>query len=236
MPVGEVSVYSSWPGQEDFNKHVSAFLPFVSRGVGKLDLDISHLVDSEDVVDVSCLDASLGPAAEFRGSADQRELIYMELRKFTDAFVSRQRGDTHWLHDCSLKLFLSQQILFSNEGKFVPESMRDIMSKITLPQCLKSQEISQVNLWINIDQSVSSLHFDGNHNILLVQSGSKLLSLVAVECIHPYILANRFIIIFRFLQSILHLSILEQRILFQTLIIRVYHQVAFVLQIQMSIE
>ena len=118
-----ITEYESYP--PDIASHVASFEPFVSRRLSTMfALDYTELVTICDVVDISCVDKkhSDGEKFEFKGSASERELLYLELSKFIAAFLSRLGGQSHWLDSTDLTLYLSQLQLYSQENPLsVPE-------------------------------------------------------------------------------------------------------------------
>ena len=116
--------YSNWPEKKSLRTHLTEFQPFISRQVNSIKFQVSDLLRCNDIVDISCLPELEQSSEEFRGSVKDRDLLYLELCKFASAFIARQSGEPHWLDKCNLKLFLSQQVLFSiDEGMRVPKSL-----------------------------------------------------------------------------------------------------------------
>ena len=170
---------------DELNKHIHSFQPFVAKGgvvrSPLVDVGMDLFTQCHEVVDVSCLPSDT--ECEFKGSVSDRQLLLMELREYTGAFITRSR-----MHD--FKLYLSQHCLYSSDTNTTSSSsslMRKIYDAIrhrdvhVVDFLMKSQDIQQVNLWMNMDTSVSALHYDSFHNILYVDQGSKRVTLVSPE-------------------------------------------------------
>ena len=56
---------------------------------------------------------------------------------------------------------------------------QDLLSSCELPKVLQQSELYEVNVWANVAAVSSSLHYDGNHNLLHVQIGTKEVLLVS---------------------------------------------------------
>lgn len=147
---------------------------------------------------------------ELKGNPTEREYVQLSLAAFTESFVCannrlhQQRtspadhcssiNNHHWLDDTGLNLYLSQAPIYFGQcsgEKHSAHVIEGIMEQVPIPAVLKhidsNCELYQVNLWMNRDEIISSLHLDGNHNILVVHQGSKSVTLVAPDCYahHP---------------------------------------------------
>lgn len=175
-----ITDFAEYPTKDVFNQNMRTFSPFVVRRAQRLNPQLVVLLENcEEVVDVSCIDKASG-ISEYKGNLTDREILYMELQKFVEGFLARRERREHWLFDTDLNLYLSQLQIFSGDEKItVPGSLSALMSKIEIPELLTTESLSQVNLWMNIDPSVSALHYDGNHNLLAVLCGCKSVTLVS---------------------------------------------------------
>jgi hypothetical protein len=175
-----ITEFAEYPTKDVFNQNLRTFSPFVVRRAQTLNPHLLVLLaNCEEVVDVSCINKASG-ISEYKGNLTDREILYMVLQKFVEGFLARRERREHWLFDANLELYLSQLQIFSGDKKTsVSSSLSALMSKIDIPELLASESLSQVNLWMNIDPSISALHYDGNHNLLAVLCGSKSITLVS---------------------------------------------------------
>lgn len=178
---------------EHLNKHIHSFEPCVIRGDSNgspmVDVTNEEFTRCNEVVDVSCLPSNSD--CEFKGSISDRKLLLLELKEYCEAFIARRKMN-------DLKLYLSQLCLYSSDANEnsspLSSAMRRIYATIqhrTVPFIdfiMNSYEVDQTNLWMNIDASTSALHYDGFHNILYVDQGSKHITLISpkyTEILYP---------------------------------------------------
>lgn len=189
-----ITFHGDWPDRDTFNKCTSKFTPFVVQGM-KDRVSLTRLLTllksdelSHAVVDVSCI----GGEAEFSGSPQAREYVHIPFHAIFEGFQAALAGNksSHWTHNVEgLNLYLAQTSLINlmshqNLLQECPnpliDSPCDSSTSAPLPQspCLPDI-VTDVNLWMNLDKPVvSSLHYDGNHNLLLVYSGMKRVTLL----------------------------------------------------------
>lgn len=88
-------------------------------------------------------------------------------------------------------LYLCQCSIYSGVGTIQPElpklmddiqlyvyhSFRIHFNYLHSPGLLKDVQLEQINVWVNLCASSSDLHYDSNHNVLVVISGRKTLRL-----------------------------------------------------------
>jgi hypothetical protein len=174
------ALYEGYPDEEQFLLHVNTFCPFISRKVEQLDENLlTQLSLCTDLVDISCID-KFSETLEFKGNVTSRDLLYLELNKFVAAFMARKQGASHWLNETNLNLYLSQLMIYSADKEAsIPVGIRSLMSAISTPRVLSKEKCVQINLWLNVDASISSLHYDGNNNLLVVLSGTKTVCLIS---------------------------------------------------------
>jgi hypothetical protein len=90
-----------------------------------------------------------------------------------EGFDACRRGEKHWISDVSgIDLYLSQLTVLSSSGK-------GALTGQFLPEILQSSEVNEANAWVNINSVSTSLHYDGNHNVLYVHCGCKEVLLVS---------------------------------------------------------
>jgi len=96
----------------------------------------------------------------------------MKLKSYLEGFLAHQKGERHWVMDVpGLNLYLSQ---LSVQAVLSGRSWEDHW-----PPPLRCCDVHEANIWANINPVSSSLHYDGNHNLLYVHSGSKDVLLVS---------------------------------------------------------
>ncbi|CAK4648333.1 unnamed protein product [Aphanomyces euteiches] len=100
-------------------------------------------------------------------------------------------GKTHWLMDTEdeLKFYLAQCPLYSTSAE-TPAVLPHLLTHLPpKPPCLDAIELTQVNLWMAVTPSETSLHYDAYENILHVLHGAKHVRLYppsAVAAIEPH--------------------------------------------------
>eukprot|EP01041_Mallomonas_annulata_P004425 gene4425-8810_t len=172
-----IQFFSSWPSGDEFTTLSREFVPFVVRTEAAIDIQPNDLVQYHDLVDVSYL----GNNSEFSGDSMNREMIYISISKFAQGFLDAASGKPHWLQDAELKLFISQCTIFSDDTDTTP-ILSCLYKHIHIPDIIKSQQLQQINLWMNIQSVSSAPHYDGYHNILTVIKGSKTIHLKSPKC------------------------------------------------------
>jgi hypothetical protein len=168
----------------NFQRYQTSYLPFViSRFclVAKEVLFESLKADSTRV-DVSCLSPDTN---EFSGNPYYRESVKIKVCDFIEGFetISKNSGEQHWISTIGLNLYLSQCCLYAKDRSNI--QIEDISSSIfeERPSFLQnvSTEIEAINLWMNIQFSQSTLHYDANHNMLTILQGAKRVILISPE-------------------------------------------------------
>ena len=195
-----ISTYSGDISLTDFENHNNNFNPFKIRNFesSKIVDDfvnclIIELQNAHEVVDVSYIECD---KFEFYGDSTKRRVINMPLSSYASLFVGNNSNSKLSSIRNVWKLYLAQMPLFSlSDGELDSNGfIKRIASILPLPSFLHSNqdklpsnwkdqqlqdrgdctpiELSQVNLWMNIDDQVSSsLHYDDNHNILCCYKG-----------------------------------------------------------------
>lgn len=165
----------------EWEDHVKEFEPLVLENL-HLDKEmqfqslLAFLLQDSTVIDISCIAKD---EVEYKGNPIDRESINLPIKSFVEAFVHLSEGKTHWLLSSELNFYLSQCCLYSSEPSTIQISLPAVHDH--RPAILKSMTIDTVNLWMNIDRSQSTLHYDANHNLLLVLQGSKTIYLFSPE-------------------------------------------------------
>jgi hypothetical protein len=125
-------------------------------------------------VDILCINPSI--SSEFSGEESKLQYLPLKLHQYLEAYLSLQQGNqTHFLTNLpDIQLYLSQVPL-------------DLLSQtlslppLPLPPVFHCVSLFQTNLWINLSAVKSSLHYDSNHNILIVYEGYKDVILISPQ-------------------------------------------------------
>ena len=133
-------------------------------------------------MDVSC-EASTD--TEFKGDPSFREKVELKLSTIVDALISIGEHMPHWTQDTKLKLYLSQCSVFS-DSQDEPAQVPFLAIFYSLPPPLVDnlQRTVQINLWMNTSACASALHYDANHNLLVLVQGAKTVTLLSPAHTH----------------------------------------------------
>lgn len=113
--------------------------------------------------------------------------VSQKLGSYLQGFEACQRGEKHWIMEIpEIDLYLSQlTVLSSSVAAASSTSGLLLLTQRDLPPLLcpqdsqEGEEVHEANVWANINPVSSSLHYDGNHNLLYVSSGCKVVLLVS---------------------------------------------------------
>jgi len=168
-----MAVYNGWPDESCFASHCDSFIPFLANeadlGSNMKESILQALESCHEMVDVSCFSGE-----SFNGSPAEREKIEIKASDFLAGFTAQRQQETHWSLNAGLRLYLSQCCVISTEDSSLQE-LPQLASALTVPKILQLShaEVLQANLWMNIQAVTSALHYDGNHNILVLLEGRK---------------------------------------------------------------
>jgi hypothetical protein len=189
--VDMAAVYNSWPAEVDWQFHRQSFQPFHAKNIFYEFPSYSlqelleaartrhHLTIEQDTMtlqaDILC--TSIGN--EFSGEESKLEFISLNLLQFLEGFHASQHDLPHWLKSLTdIQLYLSQLSL-TTFYSLLHLSSPPIPSLI--PGHSTGSSLPDGNIWMNINPVRSSLHYDGNHNILIVCQGWKEVTLISPE-------------------------------------------------------
>lgn len=165
----------TWPLNGEFSQHCKAYLPYCVRQAPEVcnSTQICALLSNcSTEIDVSCISTS---EEYFCGHLASRQHIRLKLCDISNGFQAVGISN-HWTHSCSydVSLYLSQFPIFTAEAREMSPICDEIKGCIRVPTILEHRMLSQVTLWMNMDvQTISSLHYDGYHNLLCVVTGKK---------------------------------------------------------------
>ena len=108
------------------------FIPFVFRKINNQSLNLDILLNCDAVVDISCVnEEESSNQIEFKGNSKDRDLIYLEIKKFYEGFLFRRNGKSHWLDSTKIKLYLSQQVIYScDKSLSIPKELGNLQKKL----------------------------------------------------------------------------------------------------------
>eukprot|EP01039_Chlorochromonas_danica_P006417 gene6417-7075_t len=171
-----VEEYQRRVAQDVFKDHTKSFVPFVVRKMEGFEEipSLAHFLDRDEVVDVSCLEQS----NTFCGHPAIRELVKVKMKDFSKAFICCREGQSHWMLEADLQLYLSQCCLHSSDSNMI--QIENLAAYEKRPSFLIGEDVEAINLWANLLEARSTLHYDANHNILVLLEGRK-----KVFLLHP---------------------------------------------------
>ena len=124
-------------------------------------------------VDILCINPSI--SSEFSGEESQLQYLSIKLHQYLEGYLALQNNQNHFLATLpDLQLYLSQvpiDLLYQSLS----------LPSLPLPSIFQTLSIFQINLWINLTAVKSSLHYDSNHNLLVVYEGYKDLILISPQ-------------------------------------------------------
>lgn len=186
----EVPELSGWCSIEEFRRHCTSFTPCLISVAQPVELkninpfhssNITNFIPADKQIEVSCSSTS-----EFYGHPIARSKASITFAEFLAAF---QAQETIRTRRCDNYLFLSQCCVYSTERQEIEIPEMEHFAMQMLPPLISHEKLQSVNLWANIQSSISGLHYDANHNLLLVVQGHKTLYLFppsATPSLQPY--------------------------------------------------
>lgn len=183
-----LKVYTTgYCSKEEFRRHCEYFQPCLFQHVHRHDSLFSlnpfnspaiRKAVAENVVDISC-----SSSREFAGHPMKRTKTNLQLSEFLSAFdnVDRLPVDEN--------LFLSQCCVHSTDPEEIEVIELEEFALSMLPLVIPRSDLQSINIWANTKASFSSLHYDANHNILVVAQGKKTLYLLppsVTEHLEPF--------------------------------------------------
>ncbi|EQC38431.1 hypothetical protein SDRG_04140 [Saprolegnia diclina VS20] len=131
----------------------------------------------ETVVDVAC-----APVAEdaYSGDVRLRQSVELKFGDFVAYYEAKRRGQAHWLMDTEdeLQFYLAQCPLHST-APATPAVLPHLVSTFPPPKAIAGMALTQVNLWMTLQASRTTLHYDAYDNVLTVVRGAKHVKLFA---------------------------------------------------------
>lgn len=180
----DIRSFKSWPSTVEVCKHFTSYDPFhLGNCVGSpgcTDI-LNALQSATTLVEVSCASDN----ESFSGHPARREKVDLKTRDFAAAWASHQNNEDHWVLHTELCLYLSQCCIFCrSDPKLCELHDANIVqaSEDHFHNLCGDVKVDQINLWMNIQQSQSTLHYDANHNLLVLLEGSKTVTLLSPSC------------------------------------------------------
>ena len=75
----------------------------------------------------------------FDGNVYNRERIEMNFESYLQGFVNRKEGQSHWIEELKLNLYLSQCSIYSNDPES-PAQLPQIYSLFSIPEVMKGDD------------------------------------------------------------------------------------------------
>jgi hypothetical protein len=172
--------YEGWQEDTAILQCVREGIPAVFRRTSNpdyRDIILSTLRKVRQEVDVSCNTSDLD---DFCGNPIFREKVNLRAADFVDAWVQHRDGKHHWVLDADLHLYLSQ-CCFACPSDATICDLDPSHLHVPAPAILLHPDFSctQSNLWMNLQQARSTLHYDGSDNILVLVDGTKHVTLIS---------------------------------------------------------
>ncbi|ETV84356.1 hypothetical protein H257_03590, partial [Aphanomyces astaci] len=125
------------------------------------------------VVDVACTQPS---EDVYSGDVRLRQSVELKFGDFVAYFQAKAAGTSHWLMDTEndLHFYLAQCPLLSTSTD-VPAVLPHLLPAMASlrPPILDNIQLTQINLWMTIASSDTSVHYDAYENVLHVLQGTK---------------------------------------------------------------
>lgn len=178
-----IKCYEGWSQCNDYDSHFLKFEPFIVRQAlnrkesqSCLTGILDKLCRSSHRVDISY---TTNASDDYNGNPLKRECLDVKIKDFIEAFGASSKDNPHWLLDLGMYFFLSQCTLYSPTDASTQEIL-DVDVCDDIPPFMKEViDLETINLWINLYHASTTLHYDANHNFLLVLSGQKKVTLIS---------------------------------------------------------
>ncbi|ETW00878.1 hypothetical protein, variant 1 [Aphanomyces invadans] len=146
------------------------------------------------VVDVACTQPSVDA---YSGDVRLRQSVELKFGDFVAYYQAKQGGSFHWLMEAEsdLQFYLAQCPLYSTSAD-VPAVLPNLLPCCAAlkPPVLDTVDVTQINLWMTVAPSDTSVHYDAYENILHVVEGSKRVRLYppsATPAIQPHAIYSK---------------------------------------------
>ncbi|TMW60611.1 hypothetical protein Poli38472_000653 [Pythium oligandrum] len=131
----------------------------------------------DTVVDVACKDKS---GRFYSGDHRARQSVEVKFGDFLDYYQATNKGEPHWLGSVEdLEFYLCQCpiAVFKPDDTSSVATLPNIMQMFKVPNALAGANLTQTNLWIAVNSSRTSVHYDAYRNVLVVLHGTKTVTL-----------------------------------------------------------
>ncbi len=164
-----IDAFEEFPDKATIDEYWSSFRPFVARTAPfSPRIDVADFAGSATEIDVSY---TLGDNDTLQGDPKERLFCMMKASAFAARFVAVEDGRQTHASPGQPRYYVSQVPLFSARGQ--PAPLSEHFGLPIVPMSIADRKLESVNVWINIEQSHTSLHYDSFHNFLVVAKGSK---------------------------------------------------------------
>ncbi|OQR98745.1 hypothetical protein ACHHYP_08136 [Achlya hypogyna] len=160
-----------------FEARLPALVPVAALTAGDED-STAFLTSSEGflghrdtIVDVACAPPS---EAAYSGDVRLRQSVELKFGDFVAYYSAKCSGGTHWLMETEdeLQFYLAQCPLLSTQPS-TPAVLPGLAPLFPPPAAIAKVPMTQVNLWMTLAASATTLHYDAYDNILRVVRGTK---------------------------------------------------------------
>jgi hypothetical protein len=190
-----VIVFDGWP--QNLDKFSKSFTPFLAKQVAQTPDQLmkkyfSCISERSEPIEISCQLKAFG---DFVGDPVQREKVSMHILTFFEGFQCLLDRRCHWIHNLDFNLFLAQHTIYSRPSRCFARASELEPDNISCglgfpsPLLVSNVILHQINIWANLFEATSSLHYDSFHNILIVLQGKKRVFLVSpmfTHSLNPY--------------------------------------------------
>jgi len=116
----------------------------------------------------------------FNGSEDERREATLPFHGLLEFAKAREEGRTHFSEKFGTRMYLSQCPVLAGatceqQGWETHRGVSGIIeNRGDLPEILEGKHVCSVNLWLGVDPTVTSAHYDCHDNLLCVSRGRKI--------------------------------------------------------------
>ncbi|KAF0690655.1 Aste57867_17961 [Aphanomyces stellatus] len=128
----------------------------------------------DTVVDVAC-----APSTEdaYSGDIRLRQSVELKFGDFLDYFHAKRTDQAHWLRETEddLQFYLAQCPLFTSSPQDTPAVLSELLPGLPPKPSILGNDVAltQINLWMTVAPSETSVHYDAYENVLHVLAGAK---------------------------------------------------------------
>eukprot|EP00877_Chromochloris_zofingiensis_P010690 jgi/Chrzof1/5875/Cz16g19010.t1 len=99
------------------------------------------------------------------------------MRRFSEILELAQQQQQQYSSSCSSSCSAATSHLYLAQQSLLSGGLSGLLDDIDTPPVLQGKQLSDINLWMSVGSSRSSLHYDPYQNLLCVVAGSKTVTL-----------------------------------------------------------